>query len=145
MLPGWQQNRDSGVFLVWSLLMLVSLIAIAVSDSIVALQLYPVVMSVGFLLLFLYSLAVPPSMVEKIARLNDSDLPDAGVRYTRNVTMVWSVFFLLNGAIAAFTVWMGDRALWALYNGLIAYLLMGALMIAEYWVRGKVRKTFENE
>jgi uncharacterized membrane protein len=145
MLSSWTLNSDSSAIMLWSLFMIAALFAIAVSDSAFALLLYPVVMNIGFLILFLYSLVVPPSMIEKIARLHDADLPESGVCYTRKVTMVWSVFFLFNGCIAAWTVWRGDRALWGLYNGLIAYLLMGTLMIAEYGIRCRVRKTFENE
>jgi uncharacterized membrane protein len=145
MVPSWKLNRNSRAFLLWSLLMIAALFTIAISDSVIALLLYPVVMNLGFLLLFLYSLVVPPSMVEQMARLHDADLPESGVRYTRKVTMVWCGFFVLNGSIAAWTVWSGDRALWGLYNGLIAYILMGTLMIVEYCVRCKVRKTFEHE
>ncbi len=145
MLPGWIQNRDFSAFMLWSLLMMAALVTIAISDSTFALLLYPVVMNIGFLILFLYSLVIPPSMIEQIARLHEADLPESGVRYTRKVTIVWSVFFLFNGCIAAWTVWRGDYALWGFYNGLVAYLLMGVLMITEYWVRSQVRKTFENE
>jgi uncharacterized membrane protein len=145
MLPSWKQNNRSRAFMLWSLLMILVLLAIAISDTVTALLLYPVVMNIGFLILFLYSLFVPPSMVEQIARLHDANLPESGVQYTRKVTMVWCVFFLFNGSIAAWTVWSADRALWGLYNGLIAYFLMGTLMIVEYCVRCKVRKTFENE
>lgn len=145
MLLNWKQNNRSKAFMLWSLLMIVALIILAISDNVVALLLYPVVMNIGFLVLFLYSLIVPPSMVEQIARLHDANLPESGVEYTRKVTMVWCVFFLFNGSIAAWTVWSEDRALWGLYNGLIAYFLMGTLMIVEYCVRCKVRKTYGNE
>ena len=45
-----------------------------------------------------------------------------------------------NGALAAFTIWHGDLALWSLYNGLISYGLMGALMAGEYLVRRRLMK-----
>jgi len=41
----------------------------------------------------------------------------------------------LNGTLAAMTVAIGNVELWVWYNGLIAYLLMGGLVVAEYWVR----------
>ncbi|MEE9411669.1 MAG: hypothetical protein V3V22_01320 [Methylococcales bacterium] len=145
MLPNWKQDRGTGFFMPWLLFMIVALCVIAINDSAYALQLYPVVMNIGFLILFIYSLVVPPSIIEKIARLHDANLPESGVRYTRKVTMVWSVFFLFNGCIAAWTVWRGDRVLWGIYNGLIAYILMGGLMAVEYCIRCQVRKTFENE
>ena len=141
MLPSWKQISRFNALKLWSVLMLSALLAIAISDNVTALLLYPVVMNIGFLILFVYSLIIPPSIVEKIARLQDANLPESGVEYTRKVTMVWCVFLLFNACIAAWTVWNGDRDLWGLYNGLIAYLLMGTLMIAEYYVRCKVRNS----
>lgn len=103
---------------------------------------YPVIVNTVFLALFLTSLWKPPSLIERLARLTDPELPPEGVAYTRKVTWVWSAFFLANGIVAAITVLSGDRALWALYNGLIAYFLMALLMAGEYWVRRKVKKSF---
>ena len=105
------------------------------TNSETLLRLYPATMSLGMLLLFGFSLKVPPSMVERFARLHEPDLPLAGVRYTRRVTQVWCVFFIANGLFAAWTALYASRDEWALYNGLIAYLLMGALFSGEWLVR----------
>ncbi|HHH38967.1 MAG TPA: hypothetical protein ENK50_05265 [Sedimenticola sp.] len=107
----------------------------------VALLWYPVLVNGVFLIWFLASLWwFPPPVVERLARLLDPDLPPEGVRYTRKVTWVWCLFFLINGSIAAFTVWQGDLRWWTWYNGLIAYLLAGLLMAVEYGVRRWVRR-----
>lgn len=79
-------------------------------------------------------------MIERFARLHEPDLPESGVRYTRKVTFVWCAFFILNGAAALWTALQASLELWALYNGLIAYVLMGALLGGEFLVRGFVRK-----
>jgi len=143
-LISWKKIDHVVAFASWLVLMVVALAVIALSNRVTALLFYPVVMNAGFLLLFLYSLLVPPSVIESIARIHDPDLSESGVRYTRKVTMAWCVFFILNGCIAAWTVW-ADTRLWALYNGLIAYIMMGLLMISEYWVRCKMRKAIEDE
>ena len=62
--------------------------------------------------------------------------------YTRKVTQAWCAFFILNGLAAAATVWLGDRWLWSLYNGFIAYVLMGILMGTELLIRRKVKQAF---
>ncbi len=103
---------------------------------------YPVIVNALFLLVFVWSLYHPPPMIERLARLADPDLPPQGVAYTRKVTWVWSAFFLMNGILAAITVWHADLGIWALYNGFLAYLLMGLLMAGEYWVRQKVKRSF---
>lgn len=103
------------------------------------LKLYPALVNAVLLAVFATSLAFPPSAVERIARMTEPGLPPEGVAYTRRVTQVWCVFFVLNGALALVTaLWMSDRA-WALYNGLIAYVLIGALFSVEWLVRRRVR------
>ncbi len=103
---------------------------------------YPVFVSAVFFALFFYSFLNPPTVVEKLARLSDPDLPPKGVAYTRKVTLVWCGFFAINALISAGAVWYGERWVWSLYNGCISYVLMGTLMGAEMMVRRQVRKTF---
>lgn len=95
------------------------------------LRLYPALVNLALLALFGYSLLRPPSMIERFARLEEPDLAPAGVRYTRRVTWLWCAFFAANGLAAAYTAWFASRAVWALYNGLIAYLLIGAMLGGE--------------
>lgn len=103
------------------------------------LKLYPALVNAVLLVVFATSLVFPPSAVERIARLTEPDLPPEGVAYTRRVTQVWCMFFVFNGTLALVTaLWMSDRA-WALYNGLIAYVLIGALFSVEWLVRRRVR------
>ncbi len=104
------------------------------------LKLYLVLVNAVMLLLFGLSLIYPPTVVERLARLKEPDLPASGVRYTRRVTQVWCVFFVLNGSLAIYTaVWASD-AVWALYNGLVAYVLMGLLMVSEWLFRQRMRQ-----
>lgn len=79
-------------------------------------------------------------LVERLARLREPNLPPEGVRYTRKVTLVWCGFFVGNGTMALFTVLQGDMHLWTLWNGMVAYILMGMLMAAEWLVRQRVIK-----
>lgn len=71
-------------------------------------------------------------IVERLARLQEPDLPEKGVRYTRRVTQIWCGFFIINGGIALFTALYGDMSLWTAWNGMIAYFLMGTLMAGEW-------------
>ncbi|MDD1791870.1 hypothetical protein L4D06_04765 [Enterovibrio makurazakiensis] len=99
---------------------------------------YPVVVNAVMLAIFAHSLSQPQSIVEKLARLQDPDLPPSGVSYTRKVTKVWCLFFLLNGSIAWLTCFM-PLSNWTLYNGLLSYLAAGTLFAVEYLVRKKVQ------
>jgi uncharacterized membrane protein len=104
------------------------------------LKLYPVLVNGVMLGLFGYSLIVPPSFIERIARLQEPELPVAAVQYTYRVTQVWCVFFVFNGAIALGTALWASAAVWTLYNGVISYVLMGLLFGGEYLVRLRVRR-----
>lgn len=111
----------------------------AYSNGWLPLKLYPVLVNGLLLLLFGWSLRYPPSAIERLARLTEPDLPPSGVRYTRRVTQVWCGFFLGNGSIALYTATYSSDHWWALYNGCIAYVLMGILFAAEWLVRQKVK------
>lgn len=96
---------------------------------------YPVAVNLSLLLTFAASLRWPPCAIERLARLRDPQLPDEARPYLRRLTAIWCLFFIANGAIATATVVNGDMALWTLYNGLIAYLLIGALVVGEWLYR----------
>lgn len=95
----------------------------------------PVLISVVFLISFAGSLRGPMPIVERFARMQVSDLRPEEQRYCRSVTIVWSVFFVMNGITAALLAWLAPVAWWAAYTGLIAYVLMGLLGASEYVVR----------
>ncbi len=100
---------------------------------------YPVIVNVVMFVMFFWSLFQSQSMIERFARLQEPDLPESGVKYTRTVTKTWCVFFIINGSISFSTCFM-DMKMWMLYNGFISYLLIGTLFISEWLVRQWIRK-----
>jgi uncharacterized membrane protein len=114
--------------------MLLVLLA-AWANVMLPLKLYPVVVNAALLGVFAYSLVVPPSAIERIARMREPQLPPRAIAYTRRVTQIWCGFFTVNGAIALYTALYASSAHWSLYNGFIAYILIGLLFAGEYCVR----------
>lgn len=100
---------------------------------------YPVLVNAVMLMLFAGSLWSPMPLVERLARLTDPQLPARAIRYTRQVTRVWCLFFVLNGSVALTTCLMADMRWWTLWNGMISYLLMATLMGGEWLVRQRVK------
>lgn len=121
------------------MLMLVIIIA-AIWGHSLSLKFYPVMMSYGFLLVFGSSLFSNSTIVERFARLQDPDLSPKTIAYTRKVTWMWSLFFLVNGTIAAITAIQASNEVWVLYNGFIAYLLIGILAGGEWLIRQHVKR-----
>ena len=109
------------------------------SDRWGPLKLYPALVNLVMLGLFATSLWRGPSVVERLARLREPDFPPAAVAYTRRVTQVWCVFFVVNGLAAVATALWASDAAWALYNGLLSYIAMGVLLGGEWLVRQRVR------
>lgn len=148
-LPAWRASRASGASRAsrasrvarWSGAGALALAGVAVwANAMLPLKLYPVLVSVALLGAFGYTLAVPPSMAERLARLREPDLPPAAIGYTRRVTQMWCVFFFVNGALALGTALWASPAIWTLYTGVIAYLLMGLLFGGEYLVRMRFKR-----
>jgi len=114
--------------------------ALAVLDQPALLHWYPVLINVVLLGMFGFSLYHGMPVIERLARLSEPDFPPHAVHYTRVVTKIWMLFFLANGLVAAgLTLW-ASREYWLLYNGLIAYVLMGVLFAGEWLVRHRVRR-----
>ncbi|MBP2292050.1 hypothetical protein [Azospirillum rugosum] len=118
----------------------VVLAALALLDPALAAKFYPVVVSLGFAAAFGVTLRHPPSLVERFARRTEPDLPPRGVAYCRAVTALWTGWLLLNAVIAAGLALAGDDAAWALWTGLLSYLVTGALFAGEMLVRRAVRQ-----
>ena len=106
------------------------------------LKLYPVLVNATLFAVFAYSLIVPPTVVERFARLREAELPEQGIAYTRRVTQVWCGFFMVNGAIALFTALYASSALWWFYNGFLAYIFIGLLFAGEYFVRQQAKRRY---
>jgi uncharacterized membrane protein len=117
----------------WSVVGLLSWASAAIvfTNSELLLRIYPSLVNLGLLIAFGATLVRGPSMIEKFARLGKPDLPPGAVRHTWRVTQVWCGFFALNGAFSAYTALSWSRANWSLYNGAIAYGLVGVLLVAE--------------
>lgn len=101
---------------------------------------YPVWVNLLMLLLFGSSLFAKQTLIERLARLQQPDLPPSGVQYTRRVTQIWCVYFIINGGIAAALALSGRHDWWAIYTGIIAYVIMGLLGGGEWLYRKFVLK-----
>jgi uncharacterized membrane protein len=94
----------------------------------------PVLTNAVLLAYFAASLRTTP-IAERFARAKEDDLSAAQIGYCRGLTIVWCVFFVVNGAITAILALLAPLAWWTLYSSLLAYLLVGLLASGEYVVR----------
>lgn len=125
----------------WTVAGVMLLVVAAVwGNVLLPLKMYPVLVNVAMLAVFSYSLAAPPSMVERFARMREPNLPDVAIAYTRRVTQIWCAFFVVNGAIAFVTAMWASDAIWSIYTGVVSYLLMGLLFGIEFLFRLRFKR-----
>ncbi|WP_321963140.1 hypothetical protein [Paraburkholderia sp. J7] len=110
----------------------VASVAIVITNSERLMRLYPSLVNLGLLVAFGATLVKGPSMIEKFARLTYADPPAHIVRYTRRVTQLWCGFFAVNSVFSAWTALAWPARAWSLYNGAIAYGIIGALLAGEF-------------
>jgi uncharacterized membrane protein len=77
-------------------------------------------------------------VIERFARMTHKTMSPERVLHCRWVTKVWCLFFLINGLASLGLALFAPLSMWALYTGVISYVLMGALFAGEYAIR-KVR------
>lgn len=106
------------------------------------LLLYPVIINVSLLILFGLSLRGEVTLVERFAqlRVKKEEQTPFFKKYCRQVTQAWCCFFVINGTLALITVVIQNHKLWALYNGCIAYVLIGLMFMVEFLVRRVVMR-----
>lgn len=110
---------------------------LSTTDLLVANLLLLVPTLVNGVLLFSFgrTLVYPPTVIEKFAGTMTKDLSGNEVLYCKNVTVVWCLFFTLNGSMALFLAFFFSLEVWTLYNGVVAYGLMGLLFLVEFIYR----------
>jgi len=102
----------------------------------------PVLVNLTLLANFAASLRGPVSLVERYARMQDPALPDNERGYCRQVTRAWCWFFVVNASVCAVLAVAAPVAWWALYTGVLAYILVGLGFTIEYIVRKRTFRRF---
>lgn len=74
-------------------------------------------------------------LISRFARRERGVLTPELVTYTRLLTQIWSVFFLVMAALAASLALWAPFMLWSLFTSAVSYLLIAALFLGEYVYR----------
>ena len=139
-----QKSGKLPVFWNFLLLFVLGVLCLIVNSSVI-LKFYPLLMNILLLSAFGSTLFFPPNMIFRFAALQDKSIKGSlGEKkvsaYCRTVTLVWCGFFVLNGSIAAWTIFSGSDIVWSVYNGGISYIMIGTLFAGEYAIRKVVQK-----
>lgn len=136
--------QEGGLQRRFGFLMTVILIFVGLSRNLQIMYWYPVLMNVIMLILFGGSLYAEQSLVERLARLQTPNLSDRAVAYTKKVTYLWCIVFIINIIVSSGLVLSDNYYYWALYTGFISYILMAAVMGVEWCVRQFFMKKYQH-
>jgi len=140
------KGKAGGNSFVWTSLLLLAVgLVCFITGSALILKLYPLLMNILFLAAFGITCLSPPNMIFRFAIMQDrsirGSLSEKRVEsYCRKVTKAWCGFFMVNGSIAAWTIFSGSDVLWSVYNGGISYILIGIFFVGELIIRKMVQK-----
>jgi len=94
-------------------------------------KLYPVLISCSVGSFFAASLFTQETFIEHIARLRGKILSVYAINYARKLTFIWAVTLYLNALTALYLAFFASTQAWALYCGLISYIILGCLFAGE--------------
>ncbi len=117
--------------------------AVIWTDSIDYLLVYPVLISLLVSFAFLLSLRGPVTLIEKVARLAGQQVPQYAKSYLRKLTLIWGILLLVNAVVAGYTACCMSLQFWALYNGLLSYLLFVGFFVLELGFRQWYKRSIE--
>jgi uncharacterized membrane protein len=127
-------ERDISSYVVLAFGIVFSL-ALALTDSEFLLRLYPVAMSFTFAALFAVSLSKEESLIEQFARISGKTITPNAKKYTRRLSGIWCILLVGNGLVALYLAISAPLKTWALYCGLISYVILGGFFLAELGYR----------
>lgn len=117
------------VWIVQSVFILTCSVCVSIFNATQLPYLYPVIISLSIAFSFMYTLCKPPYMIETFMRLRKENLTQDEVSYAKNLTITWVIFSILNAGVSLWSLSISMK-FWMLYNGLIAYILMGILFLS---------------
>lgn len=79
------------------------------------------------------------SLVTQFAKLaHDGVISPAKARYTRQVTIAWTIFFFASAAVSTALFWLAPAAAWSIFANLLSLPLLALMFVGEHLIRHRV-------
>lgn len=97
-------------------------------------KLIPIIIQLSLMLFFGKTLLPEkgPSLVERFASLEFPVMPPVLSGYCRQLTIMWTGFFAFNVLACLYLALFAPVQWWAIYTGVMIFVLTALLMVAEY-------------
>ena len=121
----------------------VGLIAYFIQQTYVQYLIYipPLLILFGLFILFSQSLFRDqiPLITRYAMMLSDKDkIDDRHYRYSRLLTIIWSIFFLLMALTSLALAVFSSLETWSLFTNVISYILITAFFVIEFFIRKRL-------
>ncbi len=81
-------------------------------------------------------------IITTLARTIHADMPASIERYTRQVTVAWSAFFVVQVVLSLLIFAFGSIETWSLFANILNWPLVALMFVAEYTCRKRVNRDF---
>jgi len=92
----------------------------------------PIFIQLSLMLFFGKTLFKGPPLIERFVRFEFPDIPPVIQQYCRHLTIMWTSFFAFNIIACIVLALFAPIEWWAIYTGVMIFMLSGLLMVAEY-------------
>jgi uncharacterized membrane protein len=95
-------------------------------------KLFPIVIQLMLMYFFGKTLINGPPLIERFVRLEFPDFILGIAEYCRQLTWLWTGFFAFNAVMCTVLAFWAPSSWWAIYNGILIFVMTGLIMVGEY-------------
>jgi uncharacterized membrane protein/rubredoxin len=127
------------------ILCIIGIVSLCMGESPFFIKLYPALTALAYLTIMITSFFFPPPLAYYFIDIFDKTIKtkipkEVFESYYLKASVIWCVFFFIDGIISVFTTLYGSDRVWGIYNGGVTYFLMGLIFIGEFIVLKSIEK-----
>jgi uncharacterized membrane protein len=127
------------------ILCIIGVVSLCLDESPFFIKLYPALTALAYLTIMVTSFFFPPPLAYYFIDIFDKTIKtrmpkEVFESYCFKASVIWCVFFFIDGIISALTTLYGSDTAWGIYNGGVTYFLMGLIFVGEFIVLKSIEK-----
>jgi len=146
----YKGKHTAALFISPLILCVIGVLSLCLDDSPVFIKMYPALAALAYLTIMVTSFFFPPPLAYYFIDIFDKSIKTKIPKklfddFCFKASVVWCVFFFIDGIIAVITVYLGSDLVWGIYNGGITYCIMGLIFVGEFIVLKTIEKKYRPE
>jgi len=132
------------------ILCVIGVLSLCLDDSPIFIKLYPALTALAYLIIMTTSFFFPPPLAYYFIDIFDKTIKtkipkEIFDNYCFKASIVWCIFFVIDGTIAVTTAFYCSELVWGIYNGGITYCIMGLIFVGEFIVLKSIEKKYRQK